>query len=72
MYAIVNISGKQFKATIGAMARVPKQVGEKGSTIKFRDVLLTNDGKNTKFGKPLLSGVSVTATIERHQRDKKI
>ena len=72
MYAIVNISGKQVKATIGSIVRVPKQVGEKGSTIKFHDVLLTKDGESTKFGKPLLSGVSITATIEGHQRDKKI
>ena len=72
MYAIVNISGKQVKAIVGAMARVPKQVGKKGSIIKFHDVLLTNDGKNTKFGKPLLSGVSITAIIEGHRRDKKI
>ena len=72
MYAIVNISGKQVKATVGSIVRVPKQVGEKGATIKFHDVLLTSDGENTKFGKPLLSGVSITATIEGHQRDKKI
>ena len=72
MYAIVNISGKQVKATVGSIVRVPRQVGEKGATIKFHDVLLTSDGGNTKFGKPLLSGVSITATIEGHQRDKKI
>ena len=72
MYAIVNISGKQVKATVGSIVRVPRQVGEKGATIKFHDVLLTSDGENTKFGKPLLSGVSITATIEGHQRDKKI
>ena len=46
MYAIINISGKQFKAIEGSKVRVPKQVGEQGSTLTFSDVLLLNDGTN--------------------------
>ena len=72
MYAIVNISGKQYKATSGARLRVPKQDGETGTRLKFNKVLLINDGKNTKIGEPVLKGVSVTGTIIEHGRDKKI
>ena len=72
MYAIVNISGKQFKAIEGSKVRVPKQVGEQGSTLTFDDVLLVNDGTNTKVGNPKLSGAVVTATVLDHGRDKKI
>ena len=72
MYAIINISGKQFKAIEGSKVRVPKQVGEQGSTLTFSDVLLLNDGTNTQIGNPMLPGVAVTATVLDHGRDKKI
>ena len=72
MYAIINISGKQFKAIEGSKVRVPKQVGEQGSTLTFSDVLLLNDGTSTQIGNPMLSGVAVTATVLDHGRDKKI
>ena len=72
MYAIINISGKQYKAISGARIRVPKQDGESGTSLTFDKVLLINDGKNTEIGNPILKGVSVDATIIDHGRDKKI
>ena len=72
MYAIINISGKQYKAISGSRLRVPKQDGDLGKVLTFDTVLLTNDGKNTEIGNPTIKGVSVTATIINHGRDKKI
>ena len=72
MYAIINISGKQYRAVLGARIRVPKQDGETGTRLTFDKVLLINDGKNTKIGKPILKGATVTGTILEHGRDKKI
>jgi len=72
MYAIINISGKQYKATSGARLRVPKQDGEIGTSLTFDKVLLINDGKNTEVGEPILKGASVTGTIIEHGRNKKI
>ena len=72
MYAIINISGKQYKAIPGSRLRVPKQDGDLGKVLTFDKVLLTNDGKNTEIGNPLIKGFSVTATIINHGRDKKI
>ena len=72
MYAIINISGKQYKASEGARFRVPKQTGDAGSTITFDQVLLFNDGTNTEVGTPMVAGASVTATIIDHGRDRKI
>lgn len=63
MYAIVNISGKQFKATEGARVRIPKQTGDAGATLTFDNVLLFHDGTNTQVGTPTVSGASVTATV---------
>ena len=72
MYAIINISGKQYKVISGARIRVPKQDGETGSSITFDQVLLIKDGDNTEIGAPTLKGASVTGTIIDHGRDKKI
>ena len=72
MYAIVNISGKQFKATEGARVRIPKQPGDTGAKLTFDNVLLFHDGTNTQIGTPTVSGASVTATVVDHGRERKI
>ena len=72
MYAIVNISGKQFKVISGARIRVPKQDGEARSIVTFDQVLLIKDGDDTEIGSPTLRGASVTGTIVDHGKDKKI
>ena len=72
MYAIINISGKQYKASEGAKVRVAKQAGDAGSTLTFDEVLLFNDGKNTEFGNPTVQGAKVSAVILDHGRDQKI
>ena len=72
MYAIINISGKQFKVSKGQKTRVPKQKGDPGDTITFDNVLLLKDATNTHLGEPILSNASVTATILEHKRSKKI
>ena len=72
MYAIINISGKQYKAVSGARLRVPKQNGETGTSLTFDKVLLISDGKNTEIGEPVLKGASVSGTIIDHGRSKKI
>ena len=72
MYAIVNISGKQFKASEGARVRIPKQTGDAGATLTFNNVLLFHDGTNTQIGTPTVSGASVTATVVDHGRERKI
>ena len=72
MYAIVNISGKQYKAEKGAKLCVPKQSLDEGKKLVLDDVLMVNDGKTTKFGNPKVSGAKVTATVIDHGRERKI
>ena len=72
MYAIINISGKQYKASEGAKVRVAKQTGDTGTTLTFDEVLMFNDGKNTEFGNPTVKGAKVSAEILDHGRDRKI
>jgi large subunit ribosomal protein L21 len=72
MFAIINISGKQYKTSIGSRLKVPRQTPNTGSKIIFDNVLLTSDEKSTQIGDPNIKGATVTATILSHARDKKI
>tara|TARA_B100001179_G_C18537950_1_gene380206 strand:+ start:185 stop:544 length:360 start_codon:yes stop_codon:yes gene_type:complete len=72
MYAIVRISGKQFKAEKGEKLCVPKQLLDEGEKLVLDNVLMIHDGKTTKFGNPKLAGAKVTATVIDHGRERKI
>jgi large subunit ribosomal protein L21 len=43
-----------------------------GKKVNFDDVLLVQNGKDTKIGKPLVAGASVTAMVLEHGRERKI
>ena len=72
MYAIVNISGKQFKAEKGSKLSVPKQELEEGKKLVLEDVLMLHDGTSIHFGSPKVAGAKVTATVLEHGRERKI
>ena len=72
MYAIVNISGKQYKATQGAKLRIPRQSGDSGAKLSFEKILLINNGDSTQIGEPNVVGAKITATILNHGRERKI
>ena len=72
MFAIINISGKQYKTKVGSRLRVPRQPLEVGSKVTFKDVLLFSNEEGTKVGNPSVKGASVIATVLTHARDKKI
>ena len=72
MYAIVNISGKQFKAEKGSKLSVPKQELEEGKKLVLDDVLMVHDGKSIQLGSPKVAGAKVTAIVLEHGRERKI
>ncbi len=72
MYAIVNIAGKQYKVAEGDKLQVARLSSEVGDKVNFDNVLLTDDGKNIKIGKPAVKGAVVSAEILEHGRLKKI
>ena len=72
MYAIVEISGKQFIAEQGKTLKVPYQNGEVGTNISFDRVLLLSKNGTTKFGSPVVKGACVDAELVSHGRGKKI
>ena len=72
MYAIINISGKQYKAEEGLKLRVPKQTIDTGEKLVFDEILMVHDGKTATFGTPTIAGAKVNATVLNHGREKKI
>ena len=72
MYAIVNISGKQFRAEKGKSLKVPSQNTEVGKKLSYDQVLLTNDNGEVQIGNPFIKNFKVYATVIENGRDKKI
>ena len=72
MYAIVDISGKQFKVTQDQFVYAPLMEGEEGASVEFDKVLLLdNDGK-VEVGAPLVKGVKISGKILGHVKGDKV
>ena len=72
MFAIVEISGKQFKVIEEQKLFVDLLPNEKGSKVSFDKVLLLNDGKKISIGTPSISGASVEGKVINHLKDRKV
>lgn len=73
MYALVEISKKQFKVQKGDVIKVPYAgKSEEGSSLEIPEVLMVNDEKDAVFGKPYVENAKVSATVKEHGREKKI
>ncbi len=72
MIAVVDILGQQFKVSENTKYYVPRLNQEPDSEITFDQVLLLNDGKETKVGSPVVEGAKVTAKVLSHLKDDKV
>ena len=72
MYAIVEISGKQFKVEKKQKLFVNRLDVAEGKKISFDNVLMLNDGSKPTVGTPNLSGVQVEAKILKHFKSDKV
>ncbi len=72
MYAIVETGGKQFRVSEGDVIRTDLIETEVGSSVTFDRVVLAASGDDVTIGAPLVSGASVTGTVLRQAKDKKI
>lgn len=72
MYAIVEIAGKQYKVTEGAILNVDKlNVNEK--EVIFDRILLVAKDNEIKVGKPTVENVKIKAeVIDKEVKGKKI
>jgi large subunit ribosomal protein L21 len=72
MYAIVETGGKQFRVSEGDVIRTDLIETEVGSSVTFDRIVLAADGDDVSIGSPLVSGATVTGTVLRQAKDKKI
>ncbi len=73
MYAIVEISGKQYKVQEGDIVFIDRMEDlEEGAKVTFDKVLFISDGKKVTVGKDTVKGAKVEATVVGHGKNKKI
>jgi len=71
MYAIIETGGKQLKVAAGEAVYIEKLNAEAGETVTFDKVLFVG-GEDVKVGAPLVEGATVTGTVEKQGKQKKI
>lgn len=71
MYAIIETGGKQIKVAVGSEIYIEKLAHEVGEKVTFDRVMLVG-GSDLKVGTPLVTGATVTGTIQKHGKQKKI
>ena len=71
-FAIIETGGKQYKVSTSKILEIEKLDAKKGETIKFKNVLLLNDDKNTEIGSPSIEGATVEAKLLDNVKDRTI
>ena len=76
-FAVIKTGGKQYKVATGDKILVEKlskkgKELKKGDKITFDEVLLFDDGKTTKLGRPTILGAQVEAIFENEEKQKKV
>ena len=71
-FAIIQTGGKQYKVSASKILEIEKVDAEVGKTLKFKNVLLLNDDKNTEVGNPNIEGASVEAKLLENIKDRTI
>lgn len=72
MYAVFRSGGKQYRAATGDVLRLEKIDAEEGASLEFDQVLLVGNGSDLKVGSPLIDGTSVSATVLRQGKSRKV
>ena len=73
MQAIIEVSGHQYQARLGAYLYVPRIKAELGTEISYKEVLLIDkeDGSAAQLGSPYVPSAEVKAEVLAHLRADK-
>lgn len=73
-FAVIETGGKQHLVSAGDTVRIEKLPGnfKEGDSVSFDKVLMVDNGSDTTIGTPYISGASVSGTVKRMARAKKI
>lgn len=72
MYAIIVTGGKQYKVEKGDQIYIEKLDAAEGDEVVFDQVLFIGDGKKNKVGTPTVKGATVTASVLKNGKAKKV
>lgn len=72
MYAIIETGGKQLRVAEGDVIRTDLIDQEVGTAVTFDRVVLGSNGSTVTVGAPVVDGASVSGTVLRLAKDKKI
>jgi large subunit ribosomal protein L21 len=72
MYAVIKTGGKQYKVAAGEKLKIEQIPADVGQEITLDQVLAVGQGETIRFGQPLISGASVTATVLSQGRHDKV
>ena len=71
-HAIIETGGKQYRVAEGDIIYIEKLNAEAGDTVTFDKVLAVVDGDNCVFGTPVVEGATVTASVVKNGKGRKI
>ncbi len=72
MTAIIETGGKQYRVAEGDVLFIEKLNAEAGETVTFDKVLAVVSEDSQTFGAPTVAGASVTASVVKNGKSKKI
>ncbi len=72
MYAIVEIAGRQYKVVENKSLIVNRLSAQEGENLEFDRVLFVGGNGAVKVGAPTVAGATVSATVEKHGKGKKV
>jgi large subunit ribosomal protein L21 len=72
MYAVIKTGGKQYRVASGEKLKIELLNQEVGAQVDLDQVLVVADGETVTFGRPLVAGAKVVATILAHGRHDKV
>jgi large subunit ribosomal protein L21 len=72
MFAVIKTGGKQYRVAAEDTITVAKLTGEPGQSVTFDEIVMLSNDNGVEVGAPLVSGVTVTATVVEHTRGEKV
>ena len=72
MYAVIKTGGKQYRVQQGDVIFVEKIDSQADEAVTFEEVLLVNDGDQTRIGAPTVAGAKVEGKVLGQVNGQKI
>ena len=71
-HAVIETGGKQYRVAEDDVVFIEKLNVESGDTVTFDRVLAILDDNGSSFGSPIIAGATVTASVIKNGKEKKV